>query len=1128
MGVEVNKHNFLGTMLPNVKITKITLNNSTGGAGYTGKADGYVSTGYQLVIEAEIYEQIDNNGDLSYLSSSGFEKYISFRAVAICGEHSAISPGVAYEPIKQLMAAEITDTSALRNNIPILKQGGYPTNSVNLYEILERILKKYPEFDANMVKYAKQAEEDDITPFAIKVGALSSQYMLQLIKKMPSFQAPGGTTYALPIEISIELNPIEYDNKAVIVFSEFDFDSFLEDWPKFGKMTDMGNIPTFYGTPSLHVLKIDGQQQYTKPAFFDNAGNPWFGGVTSAAEGNNIVTYAEKLTTPPTVITVENVPSNIYVDNTVFNKIDKLNINYDFLENEFINSSNLHNNPYPVNIGGVHNAMIAKDVINSLSLNAKPSIFSDIYMARSTAGTNGAAVGLFTVDLKQVFANHASFAMPFKNKYITNPNKYMSDIINRSKLKRLKVYREKVNHNTRDKNHKKDLIIDVDVEVLKTPNLLTDVWAYGVNHNNPLEKNKLPKDYSIYSGVESNTPQIEKIKLNSENNTNFLMHFNIYDPTVPDEASSLSLTGLQYAYSVEIDIEDGSSDFVLMRYKKLNQVSKYLGHMLKVTTVVNRYDPDLGYYNEDTDSFTKKFNGLPPAALDDYVGAYVETLNIFTSAAGGSSVAGIEGMDSLKNKIINMTNHLTATRDSVTLFKNKVDNLLNQLIKFTNTKKSSRLSGFDSFKDPATDMKNASLKDITISTTFDSTFDASMLKNTGYEYIQLGTVDNPPAALPWRGLLKISSKNYNIRIANETLKYFKEQEHTVSITMSQAQVSAKTYNFGSTGAEGSKYFSPSFVRLQDTIYPLLSIPDGILNPEKKNLTQQLVLDILSTNETNFKKHTNKEVSQKNKGSEKEIKKQVMLQDLLTKYGVTIGSGDNIAGSEIDLDKVDSSIYNKYEVLTTELEGMDAPPEKYQALQEAQTNVINETVNRASTFMLSFVSNNIFQNLPLHGKGLEVFNLHFPENLIEQIINVEETLPEIPDGPVSEWMISLPNQIKALFASGAPQSPTRFNFFNSEKGKFNIYGGDDIGKFYFHFQNLVEVQYLAGYQSIKNDASSPCVKKPVWKGLGSFDVPDTGMVLCRLKPYRDRNIINDKVKELELPIYNQYFLLGNDI
>ena len=51
---------------------------------------------------------------------------------------------------------------------------------------------------------AQQAEEDNITPFAIKVGALSSQYMLELIKTTPSFQGPGGEVHALPFEISIE------------------------------------------------------------------------------------------------------------------------------------------------------------------------------------------------------------------------------------------------------------------------------------------------------------------------------------------------------------------------------------------------------------------------------------------------------------------------------------------------------------------------------------------------------------------------------------------------------------------------------------------------------------------------------------------------------------------------------------------------------------------------------------------------------------------------------------------------------------------------------------------------------------------------------------------------------------
>lgn len=112
---------------------------------------------------------------------------------------------------------------------------------------------------------------------------------------------------------------------------------------------------------------------------------------------------------------------------------------------------------------------------------------------------------------------------------------------------------------------------------------------------------------------------------------------------------------------------------------------------------------------------------------------------------------------------------------------------------------------------------------------------------------------------------------FNLRATNETLKYFKEQDQSVSITMSAAQVSAKTYNFGNTSANEVQYFSPSFVRLQQTVYPMLSIPGGILNPENKNLTQPVVLDILSINESSFKKDRNVDVSHKNMESKKEIK-----------------------------------------------------------------------------------------------------------------------------------------------------------------------------------------------------------------------------------------------------------------
>lgn len=77
MGAAVNKDNFLGTMLPNVKITKITLDN-TYTDGQIGKADDHTVTGRQITIKAEFYEQIDNNGNLSYLSASGFENIFHF------------------------------------------------------------------------------------------------------------------------------------------------------------------------------------------------------------------------------------------------------------------------------------------------------------------------------------------------------------------------------------------------------------------------------------------------------------------------------------------------------------------------------------------------------------------------------------------------------------------------------------------------------------------------------------------------------------------------------------------------------------------------------------------------------------------------------------------------------------------------------------------------------------------------------------------------------------------------------------------------------------------------------------------------------------------------------------------
>jgi hypothetical protein len=1134
MGVEVNKDNFLGTILPSVKITKITLDNIHHPDGQVSKAAGEnIPTALGLKIRVEIYEQIDNNGNLSYLSSSGFEKYISFRAIAVCGPHSVVSEA-NYEDIKRLMEAKVTSTSMLKNNISTMKDAQYPSFSVNLYEIFERIVKNNPGLGES-IENITLVDEKDYMPDAIKNNIMSSQAIMQLVKSLPSFQGPGGTTYALSFDIPIELPPTDYDNKAILVFAEFDFNAFWEDWPEFVQNVDFNGIQTFYGIPSLQVVKIDGQHQHSTPAFFDEFGSRWYGPVTTINDGGDLKLYADKPTTPLQLLTVKNVPINNVVDNTVFDKIDKLTLDLDFLNNEFINSTNFYGGVNSAAIEGVHDPLLAKDIIDSLSLNSKPSIFSDLYMTRSTNTVGAAAVGLFTIDLKQLFANYSPLSMVFTNENIIDPAQYIRKIIELSRFKKFKVYRERVFDKGENKNSEKELIIDVNFQALKEANLFVDPWSYKMKHDLALDKNKLPKNYSMYSGAESNTPQVRRVFLNSATNTEFLLHFNIYDPTVPSNANGLSSNGIKYAYSVEIAIEDGTSDFMLSRYIKLSQGSKFLHNVIELTKITNNFTPEEGYYNDITDRFTKKFidrflsfkTPPEPDAFDTIANNYINTLNLLASKSGANSISAIEGLNELKSKIKNIISPVgAATRDSVIYFKGKLDQLTSQVLKLTNTKKvSNRRSGFDSFKDPATDLKNAHERDINIDHKFEYLFDANALKNTGYEFLLTSAAPanasgNP--ALPNKGLLRLSSNTYNTRVVNETLKYFKEENGSLNHSLAPAGGPGPTYNFGNISDQDTRHLSPSFVRLQDENWVMTSTPQGVLNPETPNLAQPVILDILSLNESRFKKERNLNVSKQNKDSKKEIRKQVMLQDILTKYGVTFVTGEG----ELDLDVTDALLYEEYEKLTTAYDDKEDDLEQFQNNIKDLTNIINENVNHASSFMMAFISNNVFSKLPLQQQGLRYFDLkNSVHNLIEKIKSKDKGLPFLPSN-VSVYMQELPNQIKALFVSSldAPHNTAaRFKFYNFED---SIYGGDDIGKFYLHFQKLVEVQFLEGYKPIKVGSSTPSLRAPVWLPLLPANIPGTGTILCRLQPYRDRNIINSEVEELELPIYNQYFLIGS--
>ena len=122
---------------------------------------------------------------------------------------------------------------------------------------------------------------------------------------------------------------------------------------------------------------------------------------------------------------------------------------------------------------------------------------------------------------------------------------------------------------------------------------------------------------------------------------------------------------------------------------------------------------------------------------------------------------------------------------------------------------------------------------------------------------------------------------------------------------------------------------------------------------------------------------------------------------------------------------------------------------------------------------------------------------------------------------------IPNQVKSLILDMS--DTTDKALLNKNWGSDNI--EDDamvdpanLGIFYFNYQFLTQIEYLKGYKIFGNKS---LISDPIFERL-TRDVLETlkgKTVLCRLKKHVDDIVIGQEVPCLELPIYNEYFLLN---
>jgi len=126
--------------------------------------------------------------------------------------------------------------------------------------------------------------------------------------------------------------------------------------------------------------------------------------------------------------------------------------------------------------------------------------------------------------------------------------------------------------------------------------------------------------------------------------------------------------------------------------------------------------------------------------------------------------------------------------------------------------------------------------------------------------------------------------------------------------------------------------------------------------------------------------------------------------------------------------------------------------------------------------------------------------------------------------------TMPHQIKALTLSSrgpnnGPPSPVQsVGYFKRQITSKDPDKDTDprisIGKYFmkhwFNFENIARIEFLSGFE---NNAGSP-----QWQTLKDLPTDKSKTLLCRLVKYENKVFNITRPKVLELPIYNEYFLI----
>jgi len=944
--------------------------------------------------------------------------------------------------------------------------------------------------------------------------------------------------YNITFEKSFALPTLDPKHLNYFAMVYFDFDQLIEDYG-----LDLNNNikKTIFGTLVSEAVIDRGATVDTSYAYL-LPNNQLYAGPVHKHQ-NRWMVGAYHTETPHAVLKRVQVPNTKLNDLRELQSLNDTQIDFSQIEAELLNIQS------DINI-------YTNDTLSIFGV--KPNYFTDLMLSRNAQGD---ACFMFGVEYRKILRDKAKLGKLISSNEIS----VVESLLQKCKIRNVKVLRNRVirrekinrlgNKTISTERMRNTLQGDFGSAFDYVPSVMIAYNSQAVTGR--MKESKIYKDDYSYTITDQNfaslidkeisnkqsvieTPDIigaiSETNLSVQDNTPGMRFFTGID----DEMSEIT-DGL-YQYSVRIEIEDDTQSYLMELLQQLNNAKVQLeNYYNEAKDPVNYNYKSKKFKKQYIESLNNRFpiiSNPSPNVTTAKNSPYVEPIVRYLDILNVISLNKYETRIAKLSKVIySSISPQSGSPDGINSLINMITSLILKIREIFDVRATDHNHSGAKFGSKISQKQTSSTKTIVIEKDFDSIFDSNVLKHTGYDYLE----SSP--SMPGTGLKIIDGSVFVERCQAETLKYFNAASTAINLSSNGIQ-----YLSDNTNTTELTYLSPAMAQVDSQTIEIINMGHMTVEPSQYQLFESMVTSYnLSSTPVRY------QVSVPDEDSFEKTARS--YSNVIASAGATISTVYDYNNAIAQLESDDGLIPirdvlsdNSHEISgnmvmqhRSNMEGMLETP--YATIRKQKTGGGN--ASSLMTTVMSPAKTTGFSNLrtsaltsdssvenSMFSTDTAINQIRLPTaETIQQynILQNDNVVEKAGSSPISaDTLAMVPNQIKSLMLSSVDtgNTLTKYNWFNeqAQSGIDVITDPTTEAMFRINYQLLQKIEVMTGFAT--NSKGEQQLKSPefVPLSLDLFNESLGKVLLCRMTSYVNEDMGIADYKGVELPIYNEFFLL----